>query len=145
MGRGSTRSHCCCRFGEGKIMKIKQHVVITRPDAFLKANYYACFALYGSAENLPSEWIVCGEIEIEVEVDSDAVVTLVTKTIEDEIVEMKRKHHGKLGLLERRLAELKALPAPAVPDQDNESQAELDAVENAVHNQVEHKHCGGEM
>ena len=69
-------------------------------------------------------WIHCGEVEFEVEVDTSDVHATVVKTIEDEIVSMKREHHQKLGLLERRLSELLALPAPEASDEPSRDDIE---------------------
>ena len=82
-------------------MKIKQYVVITNPEAFLRGNFYSCFDIYDRNPEIPG-WIGCGEIEFEIEVDSAEVVKITTDAINEEIA----KEQAKLEILERRKAEL---------------------------------------
>ena len=88
-------------------MKVKQQLVICRPDEFLKGNYTACFNLYSLECNfIPEEWVRCGEIEIDVDVDSGSVIKSVTKAIDAEIKNIRCEMEGKLSILESRKSEL---------------------------------------
>ena len=116
-------------------MKIKQFLFITNPDKFLKGDYN-CFSIFDEPLG-PDEWILCGEIEIDVDVDSGEIVEQVVKSIKDEIVEIKGKHDTAIGILERRLGELTALPAP---ENNEETREEIGDSENRAIDSQEHSH-----
>ena len=88
-------------------MKITQHIVITDPEAFLKGNYYSCFSLFNHATKIEG-WINCGEIELDLDVDTGEVL----KVAADEIDKDIGKATAVLNVLEQKKAELLALPAP---------------------------------
>ena len=115
-------------------MKIEQTLCLHDPDAFLKGNYEGCFTLIGH-DYMPDEWIDCGKIELEVNVDSGKIIDLVVQGIEEKIIKIKGEHHTALNILERRLGELTALPAPEQDEDDShgeESRDEIHGRENAV-------------
>jgi hypothetical protein len=85
-------------------MKIKQNLVVINPDAFLRGDYERCFTLFGYPPGVGG-WVEAGEIEIDVNVDSAAVVDVVTAAIDKEIDTNK----VKITLLENRKRELLAL------------------------------------
>jgi len=86
-------------------MKIKQNVILCRPEQFLKGDYSGCFLLTEHDFKDDDEWIHCGEIEFEVNVDSGKVVKVATASLDAEI----GKHTAALHVLETRKAELLAL------------------------------------
>jgi len=88
-------------------MKIKQHLVIANPDSFLKGDYDLCFNLYGWEVSDP-DYINCGEIELDVDVDTGKVIEVVSNAIDKEIAELA----AKTIVLETRKKELLALEAP---------------------------------
>ena len=88
-------------------MKIKQHVVITQPAQFLKGNYSSFFTLFYYKTGIDG-WIDCGEVTLNIEVDSADVVRIVS----DELDEQISKANAVLSVLETRKAELLALPGP---------------------------------
>ena len=85
-------------------MKIKQTLHITNPEDFLRGDYDSCFGLYGR-ESAVNRWIICGEIEIDVDVDTGDVIQVVSDAIDVEI----GKHTAMLNVLERRKSELLCL------------------------------------
>ena len=88
-------------------MKIKQHVVLTQPAQFLKGNYSSCFTLFDYKTGIDG-WIDCGEVTLNIEVDSDDVIRVATQDLDEQI----SKANAVLSVLETRKAELLALPAP---------------------------------
>ena len=89
-------------------MKIKQHLHISRPDNFMKGDYTYCFSLFGFEVENDSDYIHCGEIEVDVDVDTKRCVESLTASIDLEL----GKHTAAITILEQRKAELLALPAP---------------------------------
>jgi hypothetical protein len=89
------------------MMKIKQTLVITRPDEFL-AGSRECFSLIGNY-GVPKTWIDCGEIELDVVVDKDQAVARVISTLDAEIEKETAEHELKMELLKQRKNEMLAL------------------------------------
>ncbi|NRA49215.1 MAG: hypothetical protein HRU12_08775 [Phaeodactylibacter sp.] len=54
-------------------MKIKQQLIITDPLEFAKGNYLSCFTLSGMTTGI-DEWINCGEIELDIDIDAKQVI-----------------------------------------------------------------------
>ena len=113
-------------------MKITQHVVITDPESFLKGNYWGCFNLFDHKSEQP-DWINCGEIELNIEVDSADVVRIVS----DELDEQISKANAVVAVLEQKKAELLALPAPSDEYEDtvynnDESEDDIADRENKI-------------
>ena len=88
-------------------MRLKLHLVCTNPEGFLRGDYNHCF-IYMDNEILPEEWISCGWHEIDVEVDVDKAIGIVTTVIDKEI----GKHTAALNVLESRKKDLLCLDAP---------------------------------
>lgn len=89
-------------------MKLKQQLVITDPEAFLRGDYSSCFTLFNRKITY-NDWVHCGEIEIDLsEVDTSKMV----QTVADAIDEKVAKHIAIIEVLKNRKAELLALPAP---------------------------------
>jgi hypothetical protein len=65
-------------------MKIKQYLTITDPVDFLRGNYYDCFNLFSHATTV-SDWICCGEIEFDVDVDTCKVRDVAVQEIETKL------------------------------------------------------------
>lgn len=87
-------------------MKIKQHLHITNPEAFLRGDYSDCFGLWDHAAGVEG-WIVVGEIELDVNVDSGEVINVVASAIDEQI----EKRIAEVQLLKARKNELLALTA----------------------------------
>ena len=66
-------------------MKIKQFVVIANPEDFMRGDYSSCFTLFHSDKHLPDNWIVCGEIDVDIDVDTGAVLKQATDEIDREM------------------------------------------------------------
>ncbi len=79
-------------------MKIKQQLYITYPDRFLRGDYDSCFALFGDATAMPKDWIHCGEITIDVDVDTSEMTQALSAAIDAEAGEL----NDMLAVLERR-------------------------------------------
>ncbi len=94
-------------------MKIKQHVMISRPENFRRGDYSTCFSLLASnaAKRMCDKYgyIDCGEIEIEINVSGDEIVASMVKKIEAEIKREPGEHKMKMALLKNRKAELLAI------------------------------------
>jgi len=94
-------------------MKIKQTLLIAHPDAFLKGDYSVCFTLMDEYnEHLPQDWINCGPIEIDVNVDTGEVIQKVVSVMDREIEKASEEFALKMQLLKRRKEEFLALAAP---------------------------------
>ena len=94
-------------------MKIKQHLLITNPADFLKGHYECCFNLMKyPGKYLPKDWIICGEIEFDVEVDTGEVIQKVVSVMDREIEKASEEFALKMHLLKRRKEEFLALAAP---------------------------------
>ncbi len=85
-------------------MRIKQHLHITDPERFLRGDYGVCFSLYGHVVDV-DDWIYCGEIEVDINVNSGEVIQVVSDAIDAET----DKLNAMLVILERRKSELLAL------------------------------------
>ena len=90
-------------------MKIKQHLVITNPDAFLRGDYTDCFTLYDSPSDTIDGWIDCGEIELNVQVDTGAALIKVTAAIDKQMEKERTEFSQRMEILDRRKQELQAL------------------------------------
>ena len=87
-------------------MRIKQHLLITDPEAFAKGDYRDCFLVLQNGDYLPDGWINCGEIELDVNVDANQVTVIAVEGIERKIQELKASSTAALTELERRKNEL---------------------------------------
>lgn len=92
-------------------MQIEQHLYITDPDSFLKGDYGNCLTIIGG-DWMKEDWILVGVIDVEVNVDSAALVSTVAKTIQEEITRIEGVHEATINALKGRLNELLALDAP---------------------------------
>ena len=94
-------------------MKIKQFLHITNLDKFLKKDYSDCFNLDAEDCDYMTKWHSCGEIEIEIDIDSNALVLKTIGIIDDEMKNQRAQYSRSMEVLEQRKAELLSLPAPA--------------------------------
>ncbi len=83
-------------------MKVKQHIFITNKADFLRGDYRTCFNLDESPDLMADTWEYVGEIEFEVNVDTDNLVSAVTSELTAEI----GKHTAAINVLENRKADL---------------------------------------
>jgi len=90
-------------------MKIKQHLVITDPERFLRGDYDGCFSLYTGDPGITG-WIGCGEITITVNPDIVAMTNMVIEKIDQRIDEEEKEYNSKMLILKARKDELLALP-----------------------------------
>ena len=90
-------------------MKIKQHLLITDPERFLRNNYDGCFSLYTNDPGIQG-WISCGAIELTCNVDMDAITKYVLNEINDRIEKEESEYNEKMRVLKSRRDELLALP-----------------------------------
>ena len=89
-------------------MKVKQFIVITDPDAFMRGDFSSCLNLFDHPCDY-GDWVTIREIEIDISgVDTSSMMESVKNTIDGAIL----KRQGEIEALERRKAELIALPAP---------------------------------
>jgi hypothetical protein len=88
-------------------MKVKQFVIITRPEEFLKGGLN-CFNLFEDTDYMGDDWIVVGPIEFEVSAANEEVRKKALLKFDNEILQAE----GRIVELKRRKAELMALPAP---------------------------------
>ena len=86
-------------------MKIKQYLVITDTEAFSKGDYDSCLNLYGNSF-APDQWVNCGEIELDINVDTHEVTSLAVQEIERKQEELKASSTAALTELTRRKNEL---------------------------------------
>ena len=93
-------------------MKIKQYLLISYPDDFLKGDYDSCFTLSGRPDCMKGKWIQCGEIELDVEVDTGEVIQTVVAVMDAEIEKASEEFTLKMKLLKQRKEEFLALAAP---------------------------------
>jgi hypothetical protein len=104
-------------------MKIKQFLHITNLDSFLKGNYSDCFNLDAEDCSYMTRWHSCGEIEFEVDIDSNALVLKTIGIIDDEMKAQRAQYSRSMEVLEQRKSELLSLPAP-------DSGTEADRIKN---------------
>jgi hypothetical protein len=88
-------------------MKIKLHLVITDAEAFIKQQYDFAFLLSDHETEHP-DWLNCGEIEFDVNPDSEELLRIANKRLDKFIADKQ----AELVRYEARKAELVALPAP---------------------------------
>jgi hypothetical protein len=88
-------------------MKVKQFVVITRPEEFLRGGLN-CFNLFENTDYMGDEWIVVGPVEFDVSVANEEVRKKALLKFDSEIL----RAEGRIAEFKRRKAELMALPAP---------------------------------
>jgi hypothetical protein len=89
-------------------VKIKQHVVITDPDQFLRGDFQTCFTLYSTPTQI-GNWIDCGEVELDINVDHDQVTAKVLEVLDAEIDKERAEHELKMNMLITRKNELLAI------------------------------------
>ena len=89
-------------------MKIKQHLIIRNPDHFLRGEYDGCFTLFGHESAVP-EWIDCGEIEIDVNIDRTEAIAKTVEAIDAEETRIRAESTAKINMLEGRKNELLAI------------------------------------
>ena len=85
-------------------LKIKQHLVVTNLDEFLKGNHARSIDIIGHKTALP-EWFDIGEIEIEHDVDIGALTVHAVKYLDAAAKEL----YTQLSKLEQRKQELLAI------------------------------------
>lgn len=91
-------------------MKIKQQLYITEPDKFLSGDYHSCFNLFGDDEPRPCEgWIACGEIWIDVDVDTGEVRQQAIDALECAEKALQAEYTAKLNQIAAKKQELLAI------------------------------------
>ena len=87
-------------------MKVKRHVYISNPERASSPDNY-CYAI--SEFDDMTEWLLCGEVEFEVNVDTNKLIEKGTAILDSKI----GRHTAAINVLENRKAELLALPSPS--------------------------------
>lgn len=95
-------------------MKFKQYLFIRDPLAFAKGNYFDCFTLF-ETEDLVDGWINAGQIEFEVNVDINAVVSAATKMLDKREAKIREEMQDKLSRVKQARAELLAITYEPTP------------------------------
>ena len=133
-------------------MKVKQYVVITNPNQFLESDYTDGMSLFGSPDYLPKKWIICGEIEIDLDVDVNDITKTVIGHMDAAISEKTAIFNAEIRALNARKQELMALPAPHMSEYDakheynsDDSIEEDERRENAILDRAEWDACGGKI
>jgi len=106
-------------------MKLKQHIVLTEPENFLKGDYHSCFSLYDSVEYLPDGWIDCGVIEIDINPDTGKMIEKVAADIDRKIETAKLA----VTVLENQKRELLALTHQRTEDPDDTVKRHKESIE----------------
>jgi len=89
-------------------MKIKQTLMISGADNFMRGNYRSCFTLVGYECGIPG-WIDCGEIELDVDVKTGEVINTIVAAVDEQIKAERAEFAVKINILEARKNELLAL------------------------------------
>jgi len=89
-------------------MIIKQNLYITDPLEFAKGRYENCFNLVGYEVTI-DDWICCGPIEIEVNVDMQDCIDRSLSALDAEEKKAHTEFNTKLALIEQQKAELLCL------------------------------------
>ncbi len=93
-------------------MKLKQFLYITDPAAYLNGskNCYAvtCRDNY-QGKKFFEDWILVGEIEIEVKLSEEAIKHQMVRGIDAEVVNVRAEFQGKLDVLKERKEKLLAI------------------------------------
>ena len=93
-------------------MKVKQFLIISNMNQFLKREYSSCFTLTGYEADW-EDWHVVGPITIEVPDEQIPEMALKAIKIIDEAVKEKTEKYNKdILVLKTRKQELMALPGP---------------------------------
>jgi len=88
-------------------MNLHLFLVVTDAERFLRGDLDYSLSVYASDPGIES-WQVVGEIDVELTVDTGKMIEIAKA----EILSDKGKHTAALEVLDRRLNELLALPAP---------------------------------
>ncbi len=93
-------------------MKLKQFLYITDPAAYLNGSKN-CYAITYrdnyQGKKFFEDWILVGEIEIEVNMSEEAVKHLMVKAIDAEVVNVRADFQGKIDVLKDRKDRLLAI------------------------------------
>jgi hypothetical protein len=121
---------------------MKLRLTITDVAAFLKQDYYSCFSLYMNKTGV-SDWVDCGEIEIDIDgIDTSGMVKIAKDEIDASILNLE----GKIEHLKTKRAELFALPYSCTEqddDTDGNTAEELDAEESRIMDGDARDYCTG--
>ena len=87
-------------------MKVKQYVYITDADKFLSGDYNFCFSVSNDDSYGYDSWILCGEVDIEVTVDNDAVMKSAIDAIDEQEEKTRAEFEMKMTMLKTKKANL---------------------------------------
>ena len=85
-------------------MKFKQHIYITDPLLFLSGSYN-CFILCAN-DNVPDGWVLAGETEFEIDVETMKVRDSAVASLDAEIKKERAEHNVKMDLLQGKINDL---------------------------------------
>lgn len=109
-------------------MKIKQFLVVTDIDKFAASNYSNCFSLFERDTCLPKDWVVFGEIEIDMDqfdVSIDDVIANSASAIQAKIERETKYFNQKMERL-RKQADL--IRTPISDDECDSDEESRDAI-----------------
>ena len=86
-------------------MKIKQTVYVTNPIRFAAKDYGRALTIGDAGVTIPG-WIDCGEIELDINVDTQECRNIALDALEREEAAVKAELEGKLQLIEQQRAQL---------------------------------------
>ena len=85
-------------------MKVKLHLVCTNTEGYLKGNYNHVFTFLDHS-CLPDDWVSCGWMEIDVEIDVENAIGIASKIIDRDMGKLS----AAMNVLEQRKSELLAI------------------------------------
>ena len=85
-------------------MKVKLHLVCTNTEGYLKGNYNHVFTFLDHS-CLPDDWVSCGWMEIDVEIDVENAIGIASKIIDRDMGKLT----AAMNVLEQRKKELLAI------------------------------------
>lgn len=89
-------------------MKVKQYLYITNPQDFLRGDYSTSLTLTGY-ESVYSEWINCGQIELDVNVSKEELVKSTLSALEQQEILARQEFDKKIAILSDAKHELLAI------------------------------------
>ena len=86
-------------------MKIKQTVYVTNPIRFAAKDYGRALTITDAGVTVPG-WIDCGEIELDINVDTQECRNIALDALEREEAAVTAELEGKLQLIEQQRSQL---------------------------------------
>ena len=94
-------------------MKHKQYLYISNPESFNEGSYNSAFTLAADPDLATGQytrgWINAGEIEFEVNIDSETVTNTLVSAFDAEISKIRAESTVKIDMLQTKINELLAI------------------------------------